>query len=158
MSVLQHLRMQLASARRLLGIMLAQSDAIRKQDVESVLARLTDLQGELGTRQQLETERDALLAQVASALGRNVDDLELDDLLSVCQPAEVEAVRAASLELRGLLLEIGRVHDQNRVLIRQELSFLDHLMRLMSGSPQAGYKPGGWASAPQTLSVLDAKA
>jgi hypothetical protein len=158
MTVLQHLRQQLASARRLLGIMLAQSDAIRKQDVESVLARLTDLQGELGTRQQLETERDALLAQVASALGRNVDDLELDDLLSVCQPAEVEAVRAASLELRGLLLEIGRVHDQNRVLIRQELSFLDHLMRLMSGSPQAGYKPGGWASAPQTLSVLDAKA
>src|SRR4051812_32354159 len=158
MTVLQHLRQQLASARRLLGIMLAQSDAIRKQDVESVLARLTDLQGELGTRQQLETERDALLAQVASALGRNVDDLELDDLLSVCQPAEVEAVRAASLELRGLLLEIGRVHDQNRVLIRQELSFLDHLMRLISGSPQAGYRPGGWTSAPQTVSVLDAKA
>ena len=158
MSVLQHLRMQLASARRLLGIMLAQSEAIRKQDVESVLARLTDLQGELGTRQQLETERDGLLTQVATTLGRHVDELELDDLLSLCPPAEVEAVRAASLELRGLLLEIGRVHDQNRVLIRQELSFLDHLMRLMSGSPQAGYRPGGWASAPQTLSVLDAKA
>jgi hypothetical protein len=158
MSVLHHLRMQLASARRLLGIMLAQSEAIRKQDVESVLARLTDLQGELGTRQQLETERDALLAQVATTLGRHVDELELDDLLSLCPQAEVEAVRAASLELRGLLLEIGRVHDQNRVLIRQELSFLDHLMRLMSGSPQAGYRPGGWTSAPQTLSVLDAKA
>jgi FlgN protein len=158
MSVLQHLRMQLASARRLLGIMLAQSEAIRKQDVESVLARLTDLQGELGTRQQLETERDALLTQVAATLGRDVDDLELDDLLSLCPPPEVEAVRAASLELRGLLREIGRVHDQNRVLIRQELSFLDHLMRLLAGQPQAGYQPGGWTSAPQTLSVLDAKA
>jgi hypothetical protein len=150
--------MQLASARRLLGIMLAQSEAIRKQDVESVLARLTDLQGELGERQRLENERDALLNQVATTLGRHVDDLELDDLLTLCPAAEVEPVRTASLELRGLLLEIGRVHDQNRVLIRQELSFLDHLMRLLSGSPQAGYRPGGWTSAPQTISVLDAKA
>ena len=33
------------------------------------------------------------------------------------------------------------MHAQNRILIRQELAFLDHLMRLMSGVPQAGYSP-----------------
>jgi flagellar FlgN protein len=158
MNVLEHLRMQLASARRLLGIMLAQTEAIGRQDVESVLARLTDLQGELGERRRLELERDELLAEVARTLGRDANDLELDDLLTLCTPIEVAPVRAASAELRGLLLEVARVHDQNRVLIRQELSFLDHLMRLMSGSPQAGYRPGGWTSAPQTMSVLDAKA
>jgi hypothetical protein len=157
-NVLQHLRMQLASARRLLGIMLSQSEAIRRQDVEAVLARLGDLQGELGERRRLELERDDLLNQVAKMLGRDSNSLELDDLLTLSPPEEVAPVRAASAELRGLLLEIARVHDQNRVLIRQELAFLDHLMRLMSGAPQAGYRPGGWTSAPQTMSVLDAKA
>ena len=158
MSVLAHLRLQLESARRLLGIMLAQTDAITRQDVESVLARLGDLQGELGHRNRLEADRDVLLREAGRVLGRDASELEFDDLLTLCPAVEVEPVKAASAELRGLLHEIGRVHEQNRVLIRQELSFLDHLMRLMSGAPQAGYRPGGWTGAPQTISVVDAKA
>jgi hypothetical protein len=157
-SVLGHLRLQLDSARRLLGIMLAQSEAIRRQDVEAVLARLHDLQAELAVRNRLEADRDVLLTEAGRVLGRTSAELEFDDLLTLCPAAEVEPVKASSAELRGLLFEIGRVHDQNRVLIRQELSFLDHLMRLMSGAPQAGYRPGGWNGAPQTVSVVDAKA
>jgi len=157
--ILAHLQRQLESARRMLGIVLAQGDAIRRRDVESVLARLTDVQTELAERQRLERERDELLSQAAGRLGRPAESLDLEDVLLVAPPAEVEPSRAASAELRGLLLEVGRVHDQNRVLIRQELSFLDHLMRVLSGSPQAGYRPGGGAMhAPQSLNVVDARA
>ena len=56
------------------------------------------------------------------------------------------------------IVEVGRIHDQNRVLIRQELAFLDHLMRVLSGTPQAGYSATGWLSTPQAATVLDAKA
>jgi hypothetical protein len=42
--LLEHLERQLASARRLLQIVLAQGEAIRLQDVETVLARLGDVQ------------------------------------------------------------------------------------------------------------------
>jgi FlgN protein len=156
--ILAHLQRQLDSARRMLGIVLAQGDAIRRRDVESVLARLTDVQTELVERQRLEHERDDLLAQAAGRLGRSADGLELEDVLLTARAEEVEPARAASAELRGLLLEVGRVHEQNRLLIRQELSFLDHLMRVLSGSPQAGYRPGGAAHAPQSMNIVDARA
>ena len=61
--LLDHLEQQLASARRLLQIVLAQSEAIREQDVETVLARLGDVQTEMVKRVQLERERDGLLAR-----------------------------------------------------------------------------------------------
>lgn len=49
------------------------------------------------------------------------------------------------------------MHTTNRVLIRQELSFLDHLMRVLSGAPEAGYSPNGWTRAPQSTSAVDAR-
>jgi hypothetical protein len=156
--VLAHLHRQLESARRLLGIVLAQGDAIRRRDVESVLARLGDVQAELAERHRLELERDDLLERAAGSLGRDPGELDLEDVLLVAPTTETVPARAASAELRGLLLEIGRVHEQNRVLIRQELTFLDHLMRVLSGSPQAGYRPGGLATAPQSINVVDARA
>ena len=64
-----------------------------------------------------------------------------------------------SAELRWLFSEIALVHAQNRVLIRQELSFLDHLIRVLSGTPQSGYSPFGDAPpAPRVPTVVDARA
>ena len=34
------------------------------------------------------------------------------------------------------------------MLLRQELAFLDHLMRVLSGTPQGGYSPTGWLGTP----------
>jgi hypothetical protein len=65
--VLGHLQRQLESARRLLGIVLAQGEAIRRRDVESVLARLTDVQAELAERRRLELEREELENERARA-------------------------------------------------------------------------------------------
>jgi hypothetical protein len=53
---------------------------------------------------------------------------------------------------------VARVHAQNRILIRQELSFLDHLMRVLSGMPQAGYSPIGNTAAPQPANLVDTRA
>jgi FlgN protein len=157
-AVLAHLQRQVESARRLLGVVLAQGEAIRRQDVEGVFARLADVQTELVERVRLERERDDLLARAAGSLGRAAEELDLEDVLTLAPEHEVAPSRAASAELRGLLVEIGRVHEQNRLLIRQELTFLDHLMRVLSGTPQAGYVPGGSATAPQSVNVVDARA
>ena len=56
--------------------------------------------------------------------------------------------RERSAELRGLLAEIAREHGINRALMRQELAFLYHLVRLVGDEPEAGYQPGG-AAAPR---------
>jgi hypothetical protein len=156
--LLEHLSRQLGSSRRMLEIVITQRDAIRRQDVETVLASLVEVQAEMGYRARLEQERDDLLAAVAGERGAAPDTLDLDDML-VGHPAhECLQARTMSAELRGLIVEVGRIHDQNRILIRQELTFLAHLMRVLSGTPQGGYSPSGWLSTPQTATVVDAKA
>ena len=155
--VLAHLARQVNSARKLLGIVLAQHDAIKKQDVETLLARLSDVQLEMRTREQLERERDTLLSIAASRLGVHADEVDLESIISLLPASEVDTARLASAELRGLLGEIKQVHTTNRVLIRQELSFLDHLMRVLSGAPDAGYSPTGWTRAPQSATSVDAR-
>lgn len=156
--VLEHLERQLGSSRRLLEIVIQQRGAIRRQDVDTVLASLADVQAEMAYRSRLEQERDGLLAEAARERGAAPETLGLEDLL-VGRPAdECLRARTMSAELRGLIVEVGRIHDQNRVLIRQELAFLDHLMRVLSGTPQGGYSPSGWLSTPQAATVVDAKA
>jgi FlgN protein len=156
--LLVQLEQQVACTRRLLGIVLAQGEAIREQDVEGVLARLADVQAELVARHRLELDRDALIEETARRLGMRSVDVTLEELLLGLDAAGAIRARALSAELQGLVLETSRVHQQNQILIRQELAFLSHLMSLMSGSPQAGYLPGGWAPAQQPGHTVDARA
>ena len=156
--LIDHLERQLASARRLLQTVIAQRDAIRAQDVESVLARLAEVQQEMGRRMQLERERDVLLDQASTALRRPAGDLTLEMILVLLPGDDAVQARALSAELRGTLSETARIHGQNRVLIRQELAFLDHLMRVLSGTPEGAYSAAGGSSArPQVLNLIDTR-
>lgn len=157
-SLVLQLEQQVACTRRLLGIVLAQGESIRQQDVEGVLARLADVQAEMVSRHRLEVERDALIEETAHRLGIRSADITFEELLLGLDVAEAMRARTLSAELHGLVLETSRVHQQNQILIRQELAFLSHLMSLMSGSPQAGYLPGGWAPTQQAGHTVDARA
>jgi FlgN protein len=155
--LIDHLQRQLESSRRLLEIVLGQGAAIRRQDVETVLASLADVQAEMAYRARLEVERETLLRAAAAERGVAPETIDLEALLRGMPPAEAARARALSSELLGLVTEIGRIHEQNRILLRQELTFLDHLMRVLSGTPQAGYSPGGWTTTPHTVNVVDAR-
>jgi hypothetical protein len=155
--LLEHMKRQLESSRRLLEVVLLQNGAIRQQDVETVLASLADVQAEMAYRSRLEIEREQILASTAAAHGIAPDSVDLETILSDTPPEEAAQARHMSAELLGLLKEIGRVHDQNRILIRQELTFLDHLMRVLSNAPQAGYSPTGWTNVPQAHNVVNAR-
>jgi FlgN protein len=156
--LIEHLERQLASAQRLLQTVIAQRDAIRAQDVEGVLARLAEVQQEMGRRMQLERDRDVLLDQASTALRRPASDLTLEMILVLVPAGDVERARTLSAELRGTLSETARIHGQNRVLIRQELAFLDHLMRVLSGTPEGAYSAAGASSStPQILNLIDTR-
>lgn len=157
-AIVPHLQRQLESARRLLGIVLAQSAAIKAQDAEGVLARLADLQTELAIHRDLERERDEIIRQTSARLGIEADEVNLEAVLVGMAPEEAERARALSAELRGVLEQAGRTHEQNRVLVRQELAFLAHLMRVLSGRPQGGYSPSGWMATPPVVRTVDARA
>lgn len=153
--LIEHLERQLESNRRLLQIVLAQAEAIKVQDVQAVLARLADVQHEMAKRAQIERERDGLLRTAAQVLRVPADQVTLDMLLTLTPEPTATRVRALSAELKGLLAEVARIHRQNRVLIRQELLFLDHLMRVMSGAPQAGYTAVGHTAPTQPANLVD---
>lgn len=153
-----HLARQLDSARALLANVLGQNEAIRRQDVETLLVRLGDMQGEIANRRRLELERDLLLRDAAIELGMSEQEVDLDSILALVPGEESQRARLDSAELRGLLGEISRVHGQNRILIRQELSFVEHLMRVLGGVPQGPYSPLGFDHPHQPGNVVDARA
>jgi hypothetical protein len=157
-AVVTHLETQIESARRLLASVLAQGAAIRERDVESVLARLAELKTEMAGRQRLEEERSALLLDAGKALGIAPAAVTLEALTTLMPPATASQARGLSSELKGLLAEIAREHGVNRALMRQELSFLDHLVRLIGQEPSAGYSPGGGEQRSASHRVLDTRA
>ena len=140
-AVLDHLDAQLASARCLLDAVLRQGAATRRQDVDGVLACLTQIQGEMDRRGRLEEQRTTLLVAAAARLQRQPHEVTLDALASLMTPAEGQAAKERSAELRGLLAEIQREHHVNRALMRQELAFLDHLVRTFAADETPGYRP-----------------
>ena len=146
-AVIGHLDAQLASARRLLDLVLRQGQAIRAQDVEGVVTRLGEIQGEMERRAMLEGDRARLLEQAGVALGLPAHSVTLQALTSLMSPADGASAWERSAQLRGLLGEIAREHGTNRSLMRQELAFLDHLTRLMGGEPETGYRPPAGAGA-----------
>jgi FlgN protein len=146
--LLVHLDQQIGSARRLLGFVLAQGVAIRARDVEAVLARLADVQTEMVGRAQLEQARTGLLQRAGAALAVPATDVTLERLCALVTPEAARAASERSAELRGLLAEIAREHGINRALMRQELSFLSHLTRMLGQEPEPGYRPPGAQSAP----------
>jgi len=159
--LLAHLDAQINSARRLLQLVLAQGAAIRERDSEAVLARLADIQTEMGRRGALEMERTGLLQRAGQALGVPATTVTLERLCALVSPGAAQMAMQRSAELRGLLSEIAREHGINRALMRQEMSFLSHLTRLLGGDPEPGYRPPGatgQAGAPPIHRALDLQA
>ena len=160
--LLAHLDSQIASARKLLALVLEQGKAIRARDVDAVLARLTDVQTEMGRRGALEQDRAGLLQRAGIALGVPAAQVTLERLCSLVTPAAATAARERSAELRGMLAEIAREHGINRALMRQELAFLAHLTRLVGQDTEPGYgrpgENGSGPSAPPIHRALDLQA
>jgi hypothetical protein len=134
--LLAHLDAQIASTERLLEGVLRQGEAIRDRDVEGVLVLLAAIQQEMDARGRLELQRATILRTAAARLGIAAADVTLDRMAALLSAPVAGAARERSAHLRGLLAEIEREHGVNRALMRQELSFLDHLVRLMGGEAE----------------------
>ncbi|HEX3362837.1 MAG TPA: hypothetical protein VHS74_17720, partial [Solirubrobacterales bacterium] len=89
-AVARHLELQIASAQRLLDLVLRQGSAIRERDVEAVLARLSDIQVEMAARESLERERTELIRRAAVRLGVEPVEVGLPALAGLAAPAEQE--------------------------------------------------------------------
>lgn len=169
-AVLAHLQVQLDSAGALLQAVIAQGRAVRLRDVETVLARMADMQAESERRGRLERERTVLLTHAAGLLGIPPHTVTLDALCTLLDGETAGLARERSARLRGTLDELQREHAINRALMKQELAFVEHLTRLLAGGAglqdaETYARPGSRAlDTPQptapahTLRALDLRA
>lgn len=155
-----HLERQLAAARRLLACVLEQGQAIRDRAVDRTVEAAAAIRNEVAARERLEEERALLLAEAGRELGILPEQVTLERICTFLPTAEADQARRLSTELRGILAEISREHHTNRVLLRQELAFLEHLLRLAAGPQGAAYRPDGdpVAPAPTVQTVIDRRA
>ena len=133
--LLAHLDAQIDSARRLLGSSSRRARRSASATPRRVLARLADIQTEMGRRGALEQERTGLLQRAGAALGvpRHRRHARAPVRARHARRGRTPR-RERSAELRGLLAEIAREHGINRALMRQELAFLVHLTRLIGAA------------------------
>ena len=144
--ILAHLDTQIASARRMLAIVLEQATAIRQRAVPNIVRLAGALQAEMHRREVIELERVQLMDRAGLKLAVPPADVSINLLTTMMDEESAQLARGRSAELRGMLSEIQREHTTNRALMQQELAFLDHLLRL-AGSP------GGYGSAGQRVSA-----
>ncbi len=160
--LLAHLDAQLNSVGRLLALVLAQGLAIRTRDVDAVVRHVAAFQAELERRARVEDERSRLLQRAGAALGLAPGAVTLTQLTAFMAPAEGDLAHARSAELQGLLAELTREHTANQALMRQELAFLDHLLRLVDPSvPAPAYTHPGLPALPRAradIRALDLRA
>jgi beta-lactamase class A len=152
-AVIAHLDAQLIAARGLLQVVLDQGAAIRRRDVQNVVRLAGQLQAEMQRRMILDAERMRLLERAGARLDVTPAAVTLTLLETLMDPVSADAARSRSAELRGLLSELQREHHCNRVLMNQELLFLDHLMRLADGDGVA-YDSGGDRRRANPLSAV----
>jgi len=141
--VLVHLGAQLVTVRRLLRVVLDQGAAIRARDVHRVVELTGLLQAELERRRTLEEARMELLERAGALLGVAPAAVTIPLLAALMDPATAQLAGERSAELRGLLAELQREHYCNRVLMNQELAFLNHLLRLAGEDGDIGYDCAG---------------
>ena len=126
----------------------SQGEAIRARDVDAVLARLADIQTEMGRRGAPRAgPRRAAAARRRRARRARPPGHARAPLRARSRPGAAAPRRERSAELRGLLAEIAREHGINRALMRQELAFLSHLTRLDRPGARARLPPARPAPA-----------
>jgi flagellar FlgN protein len=146
--LLVHLDAQLASTERLLDIVLAQGTAIRTRDVDAVVRHVANFQAELQRRARVEEDRTRLLLRAGAALGAAPETVTLSQLTAHMTPDEAERAHHRSAELQRVLAQLQREHSCNQALMRQELAFLDHLLRLVDPTAPVAYEAGGTRPRP----------
>lgn len=138
-----HLDEQLRSVVRLRSAVEDLGAAIRARDVDAVVRHTGTLEAETTFRTTLEDRRSGLLRRGAAMLGVAPHEVTVAGLCSLVDEDQASLAQERSDALLRAMEEVAREHRTNRALMQQELSFLDHLLRLGGVPPEPTYEPPG---------------
>ncbi len=113
------------------------------------LAKITDEEQNVVDRiNHLDVKRQEVFADVANVINKDVKVLKISDLIEMLaeRPEEQKKLAIVHDKLRTVLNEVGRVNEQNRVLIQNSLEMVEfdmNMLQSMKAAPEtANYNRG----------------
>lgn len=113
------------------------------------LAKITDEEQNVVDRiNHLDVKRQEVFADVANVINKDVKVLKISDLIEMLaeRPEEQKKLAKVHDKLRTVLNEVGRVNEQNRVLIQNSLEMVEfdmNMLQSMKAAPEtANYNRG----------------
>ncbi|MBD5501675.1 MAG: flagellar protein FlgN [Lachnospiraceae bacterium] len=113
------------------------------------LAKITDEEQNVVDRiNHLDVKRQEVFADVANVINKDVEVLKISDLIEMLaeRPEEQKKLAIVHDKLRTVLNEVGRVNEQNRVLIQNSLEMVEfdmNMLQSMKAAPEtANYNRG----------------
>lgn len=113
------------------------------------LAKITDEEQNVVDRiNHLDVKRQEVFADVANVINKDVKVLKISDLIEMLaeRPEEQKKLAKVHDKLRTVLNEVGRVNEQNRVLIQNSLEMVEfdmNMLQSMKAAPEtANYNKG----------------
>lgn len=113
------------------------------------LAKITDEEQNVVDRiNHLDAKRQEVFADVANVINKDVKVLKISDLIEMLaeRPEEQKKLAKVHDKLRTVLNEVGRVNEQNRVLIQNSLEMVEfdmNMLQSMKAAPEtANYNKG----------------
>jgi hypothetical protein len=124
----EQLASQTERQRRLLSLVRAQRDALRRGDVEALRTITADQEEAVLGAALLERDRDRHARALAESLGLD-PGADASEIAAALPEGERNALEQAAEELRAVVAELTDVSHGNRMLVEQELRTIDHLVR-----------------------------
>lgn len=145
--------------RRLLELSMVQMQALSVQDVHTVHGVLQEIEVTMLERSRTEVRRSVLLAQAGAVLGIPHDAVTRDVISAHCEPATAERLRVAAEELRSLIVELDAIVHRNSMLLEQELSIIEVMVKgaTVDTTQRATYGKHGTQTEAPRLRLLDAQ-
>lgn len=132
----------------LLGLSMRKTPVIVTADLEE-LAKITDEEQNVVERiNHLDTKRQEVFADIANVINKDVKGLKISDLITMLEtrPEEQQKLAKVHDKLRTVLHEVGRINEQNRVLIQNSLEMVEfdmNMLQSMKTAPEtANYNRG----------------
>ncbi|MCH7471664.1 flagellar protein FlgN [bacterium] len=147
---------ELAAVEDLLSALKRKQRALiesQPDELEELAQRELELGGRLAA---LEAERMAAAGELARSCELDPEKATLSELLSIASEDEAVGVRRRADELRGKLMEISQINEDNYLLAQNQLDYTQMVMRLLV--QEAGgtrYGNDGRVAEQQPRAMLD---
>lgn len=132
----------------LLELSMRKTPVIVTGDLEE-LAKITDEEQNVVEKiNHLDTRRQEIFADIANVINKDVKVLKVSDLIAMLEtrPEEQNKLAVVHDKLRTVLHEVGRINEQNRVLIQNSLEMVEfdmNMLQSMKTAPEtANYNRG----------------